>query len=101
MPSETVSIEDLQTAARKDQLLTKLARYEQQHLLHGWDELEPAVRNQLADQIEEFDFEALARLFSGGAEQTDWETLAAKAESPLAVRMDSLFSAYEARERGN
>jgi UDP-N-acetylglucosamine/UDP-N-acetylgalactosamine diphosphorylase len=96
---------------RKGELLKKLAPLGQEHLLAFWDELTAVEREQLGRQIDEID----ARLFrelqaefrgheaAGRDEKSKWADLAARAESPPALRLDgsgASFSAGEARDRG-
>lgn len=86
-----------------DALLAKLKPAGQQHLLFFWNALDDAARRRLAKQIEDLDFELIDRLYHGGEEGPDWEKLAARAESPRAVRLDgsgSPHSLAEARQRG-
>lgn len=92
-------------------LQDKLRPIGQEHLVAFWDRLTPAERQQLARQIEELDpalFRELQADFrerqaAGGHEKSQWSGLAARAQSPPAMRLDGSgvgFTAQEARRRG-
>lgn len=96
---------------RKTQLLAKLQPIQQEHLLAFWDRLNAREREQLATQIEEIDAELFRELqaehrqhqAAGGDEKSKWAALAARAESPPAMRLDGsgvAFTASQARQRG-
>jgi UDP-N-acetylglucosamine/UDP-N-acetylgalactosamine diphosphorylase len=72
----------------KEQLQSKLARYQQVHLLRFWDELDRSSQSELAEQIASIDFELIARLYNQRDSQTRWEELAARAELPSAITLD-------------
>ena len=50
------------------ELSQRLAAHGQQHLLAGWDELAPADRDALAQQLADIDFDELAQLYHRRAE---------------------------------
>lgn len=96
-------------------LQQKLTPAGQQHLLQFWDELTAAEQARLAEQIDALDLNELGRLkgqFSAAnADQTQaanahrahWAALAAKADSPPAMRLDGSgvpFTKQAAIERG-
>src|SRR5439155_7459250 len=74
----------------------------QQHLLAFWDSLSAAERDQLARQIDEIDpalFSELQAEFrqqvaAGGDEKSRWAALAARAQSPPAMRLDGSGVAF-------
>jgi UDP-N-acetylglucosamine/UDP-N-acetylgalactosamine diphosphorylase len=94
----------------KQQLESKLARHNQQHVLRFWDELDDAGRGKLARQIEDVDLELIDALYKGDIDQPDWAELARRAEPPTAVRLAARVHAdaktplgctpTEARQRG-
>ena len=59
----------------KQQLLARLLPYGQEHLVAFWEQLDLAARQRLARQIEEIDFELVARCFQGGDGGPDWAEL--------------------------
>ncbi len=84
-------------------LESRLAPYGQQQALRFWDELNPEQRNHLRDQIESIDLDQLESLISGQDEEQDFESLAASASPPPAVRADGSGTSWtieDARERG-
>lgn len=98
-------------ASRLTQLMQKLQPIGQEHLLAFWDRLSPAERQQLSRQIDEIDAETFRELqtdyrqrqAAGGNEKSHWAALAARAQSPPAMRLDGsgvTFTAQQARERG-
>lgn len=68
-------------------LQSKLASFDQSHLLQFWDELSPPSQQKLAAQIETVDFEQIAELHAGEDMLTDWAELARQAEPPAAMRL--------------
>lgn len=87
----------------KQQLVDRLSRHGQQHLLAFWDELSASQRSALAEQIAEIDFAALERLVQEGGQREDWDALAARARSPEAFSLDgagNACTAAEGRRRG-
>ncbi len=73
--------------ADQQSLMELLSRYDQQHLLRFWDELDDLQRTALAEQIRRIDFPALHAEFQRGGTETDWGALARRATSPAAVRL--------------
>lgn len=77
--------------ADKDALLQsltqRLTKHHQEHLLGHWDSLDSKQRAGLTAQIEAVDFEQIAQLHAGDADQPDWATLANKATPPPAMRL--------------
>ena len=62
------------------ELTTKLAGFNQEHLLRYWDNLDAAAQQRLREQIEAIDFEQIAALFGGETDQHDWHAEARRAE---------------------
>jgi UDP-N-acetylglucosamine/UDP-N-acetylgalactosamine diphosphorylase len=84
-------------------LRSRLARYDQEHVLQFWDELSAPDRQQLASQIEGIDLEQLATLIEGRDAIQDFAALAARADSPPAIRADGTGAGWtidEAERRG-
>jgi UDP-N-acetylglucosamine/UDP-N-acetylgalactosamine diphosphorylase len=82
-----------------------LRSHDQHHLLTFWNELTPAERDTLVEQIRGIDFTELSRLLAGQEAATDGGALARKAEPPPAFRLSDSggrrqFTAEEARARG-
>jgi UDP-N-acetylglucosamine/UDP-N-acetylgalactosamine diphosphorylase len=89
--------------ATKEELLTKLRPFGQEHLLAFWDAMNDESRQKLADQIASIDFAAIQRFAAGKEEKIDWGELARRANSPKAIRLrgtHNAFSAEQARRRG-
>jgi UDP-N-acetylglucosamine/UDP-N-acetylgalactosamine diphosphorylase len=86
----------------KFQLLSLLEPYGQSHLLDFWDALGPDEQATLSRQIEQIDFAELARLVAERNAATDWAALAARAESPPAIRLPDPTAERQqaARQRG-
>jgi UDP-N-acetylglucosamine/UDP-N-acetylgalactosamine diphosphorylase len=106
-----VTTDDAPPSDRRPELLARLAPIGQQHLLAFWDRLTAAERAHLAGQIEEIDPELFRELQaefrehqrSGASENSKWAALAARADSPPAMRLDgsgARFSADAARAAG-
>ncbi len=57
------------------------------HLLQFWDELDEAQRDSLAGQIENVDFDLIARLLKKSDDAGHWAELAAKAQVPPAITL--------------
>ena len=75
----------------------------QSHLLSFWDELDSEQQSRLAAQIEQVDFDLIARLHSSDEKAEDWSALASRAETPSAIRLSgsgNKYSADEARAAG-
>ncbi len=80
-----------------------LAPHHQEHLLAFWDQLSSDARQRLEHQILALDFGLLKRLFDEASGEVDYQSLAARAESPPAVRADGSgagWSVSQAREQG-
>ncbi len=71
----------------KQTLEQLLAPFGQQHLLAFWDELDDAQRQHLAADIRRVDFALLDQLVKGKQHADDWTALAARAETPPAIRL--------------
>lgn len=72
--------------ANKQELVSRLIPFGQQHLLAFWDQLDHARRETLARQIAAIDFAQLDRLFRQGEEHEAIRGLADRAESPPSIR---------------
>ena len=59
----------------------RLRRHQQEHVLHWWDELAPALRQSLAAQIADIDFEQLSRLTMPAKSDAAYEEPAAQRAS--------------------
>ncbi len=97
--------------AERGRLEAKLAPIGQQHLLAFWGQLGAEERQRLARHIEDIDaglFRELQADFrggnaAGGDEKSKWAELAARAESPPAMRLDGSgvpFTQAQARAKG-
>lgn len=81
----------------------RLAAHGQEHVLRFWDALDAASRAQLARQLEAIDLTLLDQLVRGKDQTVDFAELAARAQSPPAIRADGTgadWSVAEARDRG-
>jgi UDP-N-acetylglucosamine/UDP-N-acetylgalactosamine diphosphorylase len=90
-------------AMTKEQLLSRLAPYGQQHLLAFWDELDQQGRQSLARQIWQIDLGLVERLFSQGDRRCDYGAMAARSQPPPAIRLPPAknpFAREEAIGRG-
>lgn len=96
---------------RKHELSAKLRPIGQEHVLGFWDRLNERQRENLAAQIDAIDAELFRELqaehrqqqTAGGDEKSKWAELAARAQSPPAMRLDGSgvsFTPEEARKRG-
>jgi UDP-N-acetylglucosamine/UDP-N-acetylgalactosamine diphosphorylase len=94
---------------RRVQLLAKLTPIHQEHLLAFWDLLDQRGRQQLARHIDAIDpdlfweLQAEYRAAVGTSDQSKWGALAARAQSPPAMRRDGSgvdFSREAARKKG-
>ena len=72
----------------KNRLDSKLAQYDQTHLLKFWDELTPAQQQKLADQIDAIDFELVQSLFADKSADASSDDTAMRAEVPPAITLD-------------
>lgn len=97
--------------ARLAELKSKLQPIGQEHLIAFWPKLAADERERLARQIDELDCDTFRELqaefrerqAAGGNEKSQWADLAARAESPPAMRLDGSgvpFTAEQARQRG-
>ncbi len=80
-----------------------LAGFGQQHLVRFMDELSPEDAESLRGQIAQIDFDELAALTKSAEQAVDWGELAARADSPPAVRLGQPhpeFSTAEAVKAG-
>jgi UDP-N-acetylglucosamine/UDP-N-acetylgalactosamine diphosphorylase len=91
----------------KNALLARLRPSGQEHLLAFWERLDAAQRRQLASQIAEVDLDLLAKLRgrrseSAADDKAQFAALAARAESPPAIRLDGTgpFTRQQAIDRG-
>jgi UDP-N-acetylglucosamine/UDP-N-acetylgalactosamine diphosphorylase len=95
----------------KQRLLAHVAPMGQQHLLAFWDRLNSSERRNLARQIEAIDPAVLREVqaqhaksaAAGQSDKSRWAELAARAQSPPAMRLDGSgvpFSKDDARRRG-
>jgi UDP-N-acetylglucosamine/UDP-N-acetylgalactosamine diphosphorylase len=90
-------------SATKDELLRRLRSFGQEHLLAFWDQLNPAERDGLEQQLAAVDFDRLSRLATGRDASPDWGELAARALPPRAIRLGDTHNEFhpdEARARG-
>jgi UDP-N-acetylglucosamine/UDP-N-acetylgalactosamine diphosphorylase len=84
-------------------LLQRLAAFDQQHLLDFWHELGPEQRQALRAQIEQLDLPLLQRLIRAEEIAADWASLARRAAPPPAFRLTDKqprFSAEQAEQAG-
>lgn len=82
-----------------EQLEAILAPYQQQHLLAGWDTLDPTRRDQFARQLMELDFDQLAA--QQQSDQSNDGPEAAEFEPASAIRLDQASShTLPASDRG-
>jgi len=75
-------------------LRSRLAEFDQAHLLRFWDELDEAARERLRRQIEAVDLARLTRLATGASESPDWLELARQANPPPAIRLEGAGNPY-------
>jgi UDP-N-acetylglucosamine/UDP-N-acetylgalactosamine diphosphorylase len=106
-----VNSDDAAAEDRRRELLARLAPIGQQHLLAFWDTQSPSQREQLTHQIDELDLDLFRQLQAehrehekrGGSESSKWAALAARAQSPPAMRLDGsgvTFTPDAARAKG-
>ncbi len=69
-------------------LVNRLHKFGQSHVLQFWNELESVQKNKLIKQLESFDFELIEKLTGLAAIQSPWEKLAQNAEVPPAITLD-------------
>src|SRR5687768_16008303 len=87
---------------QKEELLSQLRAFGQEHLLSFWDGLDEVGRQRLSKQIAGIDFAAIYRFVSGSDGAPYWQTLARRAHPPRAIRLagKNEFSREAAMERG-
>jgi len=106
-----VSKDDDAALIELGRLAAKLAPIGQEHLLAFWEQLGAGEREQLARQIEGIDADLFRELQAefcgsqgrGGDEKSKWAALAARAQSPPAMRLDGSgvpFTREAARAKG-
>ena len=81
-----------------------LRRYGQDHLHGFWDQLSAPQQQRLSAQLQGIDFELISRLATGEHREQDWQSLAARAQSPPAFRLEgkaNRFTAEQARARAD
>ncbi len=86
----------------KEQLLSIVRPFGQEHLLASWDKLDDSEQESLGRQIEAIDFALIRRLFEGRNQRGNVAELAVRAEPPPAFRLDAAdnpFSPEQARRR--
>lgn len=84
-------------------LRTRLAEFDQAHLLQFWDDLDEAARDDLRRQIEAIDLAQLQRLAEGSSGIPDWAELARHANPPPAIGLNTAenrFAPADALQRG-
>ncbi len=74
----------------KDELISLLQPFGQEHLLWFWDELDADRRNDLAGQIREIDFALLAELYRNRDHAIDLTPFENRAKDPPAYKFGSL-----------
>jgi UDP-N-acetylglucosamine/UDP-N-acetylgalactosamine diphosphorylase len=79
-------------------LRARLEAASQVHVLQFWDELTPAGRVQLANQIKSIDFDQLSRLIAGEDEKPDFASMAQRASAPPAVKTDGTGATWTRAE---
>ncbi len=72
-----------------DKLVAELKRCHQSHLTAFWESLNAAERTKLETQLRSIDFAQLQRLREGRDESPDWAALAARAEPPPSIRLNT------------
>lgn len=68
-------------------LVNRLNKFKQAHVLQFWNELEPFQKKQLTTQLESFDFQLIERLIKLTSAQSPWEKIAQEAEVPPAITL--------------
>ena len=72
----------------KNRLNSKLAQYDQTHLLKFWDELDPDQQQKLADQIDAIDFDLVQSLSADQSATASSGDMAMHANVPPAITLD-------------
>lgn len=82
--------------------IEELTKFNQQHLVQFWDELDESSQASLRKQIEEINFEQLGELVKKIDGDHRWAELASKAKPPNAIRLgqNEPFTREEAIARG-
>lgn len=87
-----------------EELATRLADFDQQHVLAHWDRLDEPGRRRLAAQLQQVDLQQLQELFRQATQKArPYTDVAARAGSPPAIRLHEAhrrFPADEAIARG-
>lgn len=85
-----------------DEMVGRLAQFNQDHLLAFWSELDDGQRESLLAQLSSVDFPLMQALFAEVETSTDWAAMAAAAESPPGIRLagSNAISEPEARAAG-
>lgn len=71
----------------KEELLTILRPYHQEHLLAFWDELDQEEQAHLAEQIKAIDLALITKMYAACGTETNHSQNTLLAEPPVAVRM--------------
>lgn len=78
----------------KEELLTRLIPFGQEHLLAFWDRLDAIARESLAAEIDQVDLALIRRLYERRAAQSDFRQLTDRAGPPPAFRLDASKNRY-------
>lgn len=81
-----------------------LKQYGQDHLIQFLSELDSSQQEKLLDQVRQIDWKQLDGLIASAAEKTDWQSLAQRADSPPAMRLEDdhpTWTREEARRAGS
>lgn len=87
-----------------DQLRSRLADHQQEHVLAFWEELSPAEESELSASLAEIDLDEIEQLLDRGPLQNDEGAAAERATGPSAVQLDDPGreeAAKEAIRRGS
>jgi len=74
-------------ATTYDDLLARLKRAGQEHLLTFWTELDEQTRHSFRNEIRQVDFDLIDRLTASGHKSQNWGDLARRAAPPEAIRL--------------
>lgn len=83
--------------------MTRLSSHGQEHILRFWDRLESEQRDRFCEEINSLDLDLLDALVAGTDSKKDFDSMAAAAESPPAVRADgggASWTPEQATQRG-
>ncbi|MGI9495605.1 MAG: UTP--glucose-1-phosphate uridylyltransferase [Mariniblastus sp.] len=72
---------------KNQDLINRLNKFNQSHVLQFWDELSPLQKDELTDQLESFDFQLIESLTNLASAQSPWEKIAQAAEVPPAITL--------------